>query len=295
MNISAFGITHIGGSRNTENQDTFFVGDGIFGVFDGHGPQGLAAAAAARDTLSAPGASFADADAAVIAVLPVAHDGRCNGTTASVLRVDKSTGALEVQHVGDSDVRYVDCLGQSEGVSLSADHSALSKEEFLRIQSLPAPAAFLYAVSGRSGGAPSPVFIPDAVGGWVQNPTGNYYSTVRNEWAAYLQIPCRSQLAMTRALGDVIMKPYGVIATPSVLTAPPLTEGRTRAIVMASDGVWDTSHYAEIGAIVSRPDLIGNAEAAAAAILAEALAKQSALLGGYGDNATVIVVYVSHT
>jgi serine/threonine protein phosphatase PrpC len=297
MNISAFGVTHIGGIRNTENQDTFFVGDGHYGVFDGHGSQGLAAARAARDTLSAPGATFAEADAAVCAALPVVQDGRCNGTTASVLRIDKSTGTLEVQHVGDSDVRYFDCQGEgdegSEGVSLSADHSALSKEEFLRIHALPAPAAFLYAVSSRSGGAPSPVFIPDEVGGWVQNPTGNYYSTVRNEWAAYLQIPCKTQLAMTRALGDVVMKPYGVIATPSVLTAPPLTEGRTRAIVMASDGVWDTSQYAEIGAIVSRPDLIGNAEAAAAAILAEVLAKQTTLLGAYGDNATVIVAYVS--
>jgi serine/threonine protein phosphatase PrpC len=125
----------------------------------------------------------------------------------------------------------------------------------------------------------------------VQNPIGNYYNTVRKEWAAYLQIPCRSQLAMSRALGDVVMKPYGVIATPSVLTAPPL--GKTRAIVMASDGVWDTSQYAEIGAIVRRPDHIGNAEAAAKAILAEALAKQTVLLGAYGDNATIIVVYVS--
>jgi serine/threonine protein phosphatase PrpC len=293
MNISAFGITHIGGSKNTENQDTFFVGDGLYGVFDGHGPQGLAAATAARDILSAPSATFAEADAAVCAVLPVAYDGRCNGTTASVLRIDKSTGALEVQHVGDSDVRYFDCLGQSEGVSLSADHGALSKDEFLRIRALPTPAAFLYAVSGRSGGAPRPVFIPDEVGGWIQNPTGNYYCTVRNEWAAYLQIPCKTQLAMTRALGDVVMKPYGVIAIPSVLTAPPLTEGVTRAIVMASDGVWDTSQYAEISAIVCRPDLIGNAEAAARTILTETLTKQTALLGTYGDNATVIVIYVS--
>ena len=266
------------------------MGDGHYGVFDGHGPQGLAAAAAARDILSAPGASFADADAAVVAALPITYDGRCNGTTASVLCVDKSTGALEVQHVGDSDVRYFDCDG--EGVSLSADHSALSKDEFLRIRALPTPASFLFAVSGHSGEAPRPVFTQDATGDWAVKSAGNYYCTVRNDWAAYLQIPSRSQLAMTRALGDVVMKPYGVIATPSVLTAPPLTEG-TRAIVMASDGVWDTSQYAEIGAIVRRPDLIGNASAAAAAIMAEALDKQRTLLGGYGDNATVIVVYIS--
>jgi serine/threonine protein phosphatase PrpC len=165
MNISAFGITHIGGSKNTENQDTFFVGDGIFGVFDGHGPQGLAAATAARDTLSAPAATFAEADAAVVAALPNTYDGRCNGTTASVLRVDKTTGALEVQHVGDSDVRYFDIGDKDDdGVSLSADHSALSKEEFLRIRALPTPAAFLYAVTSRSGGSQRPVFIPDASG-----------------------------------------------------------------------------------------------------------------------------------
>jgi serine/threonine protein phosphatase PrpC len=294
MNISAFGITHIGGPKNKENQDTFFVGDGHYGIFDGHGPQGLLASMTAQEVLKIPGASFADADAAVISALPVKYDGNCNGTTATVLSVDKTTGALEVQHVGDSDVRYYDG-DDREGISLSADHSALSMEEFLRIHALPIPASFLYAVSGRGGGVPSPVFIPDAAGSWRQNPTGNYYCTVRNEWAAYLQIPCRTQLAMTRALGDAVMKPYGVIATPSVLTASPLTEGGTRAIVMASDGVWDISQYADIGAIVHRPDLIGNAEAAAAAIMTEVLAKQTALLGAYGDNATVVVVYLNRS
>jgi serine/threonine protein phosphatase PrpC len=62
---------------------------------------------------------------------------------------------------------------------------------------------------------------------------------------------------------------------------------------MASDGVWDIMQYAAVGALLMKPDLIGNAEAAANAILTEALAKQTALLGLGGDNATVVVVYVS--
>ena len=62
---------------------------------------------------------------------------------------------------------------------------------------------------------------------------------------------------------------------------------------MASDGVWDIMHYASVGAILRRPDLIGNAEAAANAVLEAALVQQRTLLGSGGDNATVVVIYVS--
>ena len=294
MNISAFGITHIGGSKNKENQDTFFVGDGLYGVFDGHGLHGTACAAAGRDCLSRPDATFAEADAAVCAVDDIARGG---GTTASVLRLNHETGAAEVSHVGDSDVRWYDCSSdeesQSEGSPLTADHSPTSVDEYRRYQAAGSTALFQYA-KYHNWDTPRAIFVPDvSTGEPRQNPAGYYYSTVRNDWAANVEDrETRGMLAMTRALGDVDFKRIGVNAEPSVLTAPPLTLG-ARAYVLASDGVWDIMQYAAVGAILRRPDLIGNAEAAANALLEAALVQQQTLLGSGGDNATVVVVYVS--
>jgi serine/threonine protein phosphatase PrpC len=290
MNISAFGLTHIGGSKNKENQDTFFVGDGIYGVLDGHGVHGMACAAAARDCLSRPEATFAEADAAVC---PLGVGG--GGTTASILRLNRETGAAEVSHVGDSDVRWYDGT-VSEGTPLTADHSPTSVDEYRRYQAAGSTALFQYA-KYHNWDTPRTIFVPDtSTGEPRQNPAGYYYSTVRNEWASNIEDrDTRATLAMTRALGDIDFKPIGVTAEPSVLTAPPVPSGenQVRAYVMASDGVWDIMHYAAVGAILMRPDLIGNAEAAANAILAEALTQQRTLLGSGGDNATVVVIYVT--
>lgn len=288
MNISAFGITHIGGPKNKENQDTFLVGDGLYGVFDGHGLHGTACAMVARDCLSRTDATFAEADAAVCS----AGVGG-GGTTASVLRLNRETGAAEVSHAGDSDVRWYDSEG--EGIPLTADHSPTSVEEYRRYQAAGSTALFRYAKLNNRD-TPRAIFVPDvSTGEPRQNPAGYYYSTVRNEWAANVEDrDTHGLLAMTRALGDVDFKRIGVNAEPSVLTAPPLSSG-VRAYVMASDGVWDIMQYAAVGEILRRPDLIGNAEAAANALLEAALVQQRALLGSGGDNATVVVIYVSHT
>jgi len=294
MNISAFGITHIGGPKNKENQDTFFVGDGLYGVFDGHGVYGLAAATAARDCLRRPEATFAEADAAVCASCTIGGVVRGGGTTASILKLDRETGAAEVSHVGDSDVRWYDCSGESEGVALTADHCPTNVDEYRRYQAAGSTALFQYA-KYHNWDTPRTIFVPDvSTGEPSQNPAGYYYSTVRNEWAANVEDrDTRGTLAMTRALGDVDFKKIGVNAEPSVLTADPLPSAGTRAYVMASDGVWDIMQYAAVGAIVRKPELIRNAEAAANAVLTEALHQQRTLLGSGGDNATVVVIYVT--
>jgi len=286
MNISAFGITHIGGPKNKENQDTFFVGDGLYGVFDGHGLHGTACALAARDCLARPDATFAEADAVVCA-----SGVGGGGTTASVLRLNRETGAAEVSHVGDSDVRWYD--SQSEGVALTADHSPTSVEEYTRYQAAGSTARFQYA-KYHNWDTPRTIFVPDiSTGEPRQNPAGYYYSTVRNEWASNVEDrDTGATLAMTRALGDIDFKRIGVTAEPSVLTAGPIASG-VRAYVMASDGVWDIMQYAAVGALLMRPDLIGNAEAAATALLETALTQQRTLLGSGGDNATVVVIYVT--
>ena len=296
MSISAFGSTHIGGASNRENQDTFFVRERMFGVFDGHGRAGRQVAEKARDVfqdapldVSFP-ITFAQAEEAVRPLIPpYAISG--GGTTASVLYIDPITSECHVGHVGDSEVRYYD-TDEGAGVSLTADHSACSLEEFMRIQAMPVPGIFEFAA--RSPYGPRPVFL-NREGNWIMNPAGgNMYCTVRCDWAAYLVHPVREEhLAVTRALGDFHMKGCGVIAEPSVAVAPPPAQGITRAIVMASDGLWDAMKYEEVRAVVRDPSVLGRSEAATTALMTAAAAANAKHFGSSSDNITALVVYLT--
>jgi len=283
--LSAFGLSNIGG--NHENQDIFFIGDGLYGVVDGHGRGGKQIAADAAAVLAA-GGDFAAADAAVCS------SGLHGGATASVLSV--SEAGITVSHVGDSDVRYYDVGLDINGVSLTADHSATSLDEFLRIQKCPTPAEFIYPHQFMT----RPIFVKDANDTWILNPLGAFMrSTVRGDFSSYLESTGpfgRNRLAMSRALGDTHMKPYGVIAEPTVTTVDTLCPpAGIRAIVMASDGMWDTIQYAEVGEIVTRPDLVGNAEAAANALMELSMALTIKHFKSLGDNITIVVIYITDT
>lgn len=279
--MDAFGITNIGSYK--ENQDVFFIREGHYGILDGHGTGGKMMATEAAAILET-GGSFADADSVV------SNLGFNGGTTASVLSITEA--GCTVSHVGDSEVRYYD--GPGAGVSLTVDHSAASKEEFLRIQKTPMPAACIY-MSRMGGPFNRPIFVSDGSGDWIVNPAGGEYrNTVRGDWSTYLAAPYnREFLAVTRALGDVTMKPYGVIAEPNVMTVGPPEPGVTRAIVMGSDGLWDTIQYEEVGAIVMRPDLVGHAEAAAKELMNTSLALTMKHFKKGGDNVTIVVVYIT--
>jgi len=290
--ISAFGSTHIGGANNNENQDTFFIGDHMFGVFDGHGVGGKTVAETACAAFAAASLDssfpeiFAAAEEAVARIgLPVTH--RDGGTTASCLYIDYD-GYCQVGHVGDSEVRYYDDV---DGVSLTADHSACSLEEFKRIKGTSDPSRFEFTARPPNGVA-RPVFVKRA-GEWIMDPRGgNFYCTARRDWATYVVSPDEERLAVTRAIGDFSMKPYGVSAEPTITTVGPPAAGVTRAIVLASDGLWDAMTYDEVGAIVRRPDLIGNAEATTA-LMEAALAASNKMFGSSADNTTAIVVYMT--
>ena len=99
---------------------------------------------------------------------------------------------------------------------------------------------------------------------------------------------------MTRALGDLNMKPHGVSAVPSVVTNEQPAPGTVRAVVVASDGLWDVLLPAEVSTIVRRPEFLASqdADAAVAALMAAALKKGIDLFGTNHDNVTAIVVYV---
>jgi serine/threonine protein phosphatase PrpC len=205
-------------------------------------------------------------------------------------------GTCRVAAVGDSEVRVFDD-NESDGLTLSADHSTSSLEEFRRIHDVaPAtrfeftnPPAAYHFIYGKK-----PVFIQGADSKWMLDLSGGYtYSTVRKDWSAYVVGRDGEQLAMTRALGDFNMKHSGIIATPSEMSIGPPPAGVVRAIVMASDGLWDAMQYAEVRDIVRNPAHLGNAEAATTALMEAALAAGATHFGSNSDNVTVIVVYVT--
>jgi len=290
------------GNRN-ENQDTFFIGTHMFGVFDGHGDKGLSCAETACKVFANASLDagfskldagfskiFADAENTVKIVCPHTYHG-AGGTTASILYIDPLEGYCKVAHVGDSEVRYYDTEG--DGVSLTSDHSPTSLEEFHRIRSqitIPAEHEFqkYSAFSAR------PVFIKSN-DEWIMDPKGgNKYCTVRNDWGTYLVCPDTGQrLAVTRALGDFNMKRCGVSAEPTITTVDKPAPNVIRAIVMASDGLWDIMQYAEVGAIVRTPAVLGNAEAATTVLMAAAKASAKKHFGDNADDITAIVVYMT--
>ena len=284
--ISAFGATDIGGSA--ENQDTFLVSQNMFVVADGHGRGGARAAAVATAAFVAAEERpmtelFAEAEEAVRPLFPGAFS-TGGGTTLSALRIG-ADGSCEVAHVGDSEVRYFD--SEDSGVALTADHSACSLDEFLRLRAFPSPARCEFAGTAR------PVFVY-ADGNWRFNLAGSgHHCTVRGDWATYLISPMGENLAITRAIGDFAMKEFGVIAEPTIMTAPPPAAGTVRAIVMASDGLWDAMLYESVAAIVRRPDLLGDAEGATKVLMSVALETARRCFGTHIDNITAVVVYVS--
>lgn len=303
------------------------------GVFDGHGTYGAeiaqaaATVAATQPTSTEPTALMAileDAARSVIAtaVPDAIREGGAiyrrlawggmgapvrGGTTATICRI-ADDGSMTVSHLGDSDCIFWDT--DDGRPSDTADHTASSVTEFERIIRDHPRAGFRFDDQGGRllrGRAPRPVFVrgdpplapshvttpPEAP--WILNPAGGYcYSDVRGSWGVYFEAPDGQEaLAMTRAIGDFHLKRYGLSIVPSVRSAPPPAPGRTRAIVTASDGLWDAVQYAEVRDLVRRPDLLGNAAAATAELLRWGLEKAHRHFGPVCDNITVAVTYVT--
>jgi len=277
--------THIGGSYNTENQDAFLTAERRFCLADGHGKKGKQVAEAVCALLCA---STDDAETSFTAAENAVKDVD-GGSTASLLEID-ADGTCRLAHVGDSEVRYFD-TDDGEGIGLTADHSPVSLDEFRRIHALNLGTDFTF------GGSPRylpyrQVFVPGVDGtDWVMNPLDGFeYCNVRREWSAYVTTPLRDRLAMTRAIGDFHMKSHGVICTPSISTVAPAAG--TRAIVMASDGLWDAMQYDEVRAIVRNPECMADAELAATRLLDATLETGSRLFGTRLDNVSLGVIYV---
>jgi serine/threonine protein phosphatase PrpC len=269
-------------------QDCIRYNDTTIVVCDGHGEDGHLFANSAADFLIAAAHAdllqlFADATAHVHAALSI-HPG---GSTCTYVKIHP-TRALTVANLGDSAVRYWDAPGA--GTLVTADHSPCSLEEFVRVTAL--GGRCLFSNDGHRYRSKEPTFVPAADGSFRFNVEG--VITVKNchhDPAAYLEAPATVvRLAVTRAFGNYALIPYGLSTIPAVNMVPPPPEGVRRAVVIASDGLWDVMSNESIGAIVCGA---ASAESAAATLLTAALAAGRALFGApVQDNTTVAVVYL---
>lgn len=232
------------------------------------------------------------------------------GTTASVLRI-ATDGSLSVANVGDSDivvfdgpsVTHGDAGHRDPGRTLIADHTPTSLDEWTRVHAAHPATRFRFNNPRQPWGPDRPVWVPrtdpilnpETDSAWGLNPRGGYlYTDVRNTWGAYVTVGDGSEsLAMTRALGDFHLKRHGVIAIPECQEAPAPAAGTTRAVILGSDGLWDSLQFEEARDLVYRADLVGRPDEATAALLALGRAKAVEKFGPVTDNIICAVVYIT--
>ena len=270
---------------------------------DGHGPEGHVFAQTVVDFQMASSTTnlndlFKETDEHLRTTISPKHSSTVSGTTCSFLSFDDETRTIHAGNVGDSTIRYWDTVG--DGVSVSYDHSPTDVSEYQRVLAAGGVCLF-HDNTNRYLKGKQPIFTQKE-SSFVLNTGGSYYiKNVRKDPAAYLESPPSSfeyghkpRLAMTRSFGDWILSPYGLISTPNTTTLPYPTEGVTRAIVMASDGLWDVALDNAIGAIVRDPVYLDSRDSAGAtaALMDLALDSGRKLFGPHVDNISIVVAYI---
>ena len=293
--IRAAGRTAIGGARNRENQDMFLISGRQFCVADGHGKAGKNVAELVRATVETapPDMSFEElfafADDNVQMMLDGSPATTSSGTTLSLVKID-TDGTCRIAHVGDSEVRCYDS-DEGEGTSWTHDHDPCCIREFHRIRNAVGEPNIVFYHPGCL--FKRPVFV-EKDGEWSMNSQGGFVKcNVRDEWMSYVFTEGGGYLAMTRAIGDFHMRSAGIISIPDVMVIEPLKSG-TRAVVLASDGLWDSMHYKEVRAIVRHPECLANVELAADRLMEATLTRGTELFGRELDNITLIVIYIQY-
>lgn len=254
------------------NQDTAVVSllpesSGVFlSVFDGHGADGRsisrAAAAFVRRALTKAAAEDAFDPAAVLSLaLPAANDAlpaaeaHVSGTTAIVAILKPSH--VTVGCVGDSRCvlgREAEAGKDWQAIDLSVDQKPDVAEERARIE----------GAGGKVSGG----------GAWDGEITRVWHEGVG--------------VAVSRSLGDHVLKKVGVSAEP-VVTTRELDE-RDSLLILASDGLWEfvSSHEAVALAQTHRPD----ADAAGRALCKLAARRWRRESGDYRDDISIICVFL---
>lgn len=243
----------------------------LFGVFDGHGPNGHDVAGYCKKRLPEelmklpslvpdPSSAFGTAFHAVNDCL-LESDSSVSGTTAVMAQLHERR--LTVAWVGDS--RCVLASTVSDGMvraqQLTHDHKPDCAEERGRIEEN----------NGR-------VDRSKNLGGEEVGP-----------FRVWLGIAPILGLAMSRSLGDTLAHSVGVISTPDIVTRDLVPEDRF--MILATDGVWEWLTCDEAVEIVAG---CSNLEVGCKKLVQAARQKWRAAGDGYIDDITAIVVEFAH-
>jgi len=196
----------------------------VVGVYDGHGDVGHHASSFAKDHISehllSDSRLESDPEKAMkeayrktcVALGKSGIDTRVSGSTA--VTVLRHKGQLVIGNVGDS--RAVlgrqDKGGQAQAIDLTKDQTPKRADERQRVSK--AKGVMHPSVGMLPGGGLGYMGDPR-----VWDPSGMY------------------GLAMTRSIGDTMVKKSGVIAVPEVSTKK--IDSRDKMIIVGSDGIWD--------------------------------------------------------
>jgi len=233
------------------------------------------------------------------------------GTTASVCVVQRVLPSgdwrLVCANVGDSLCLLYPQSGNYE--FLSVDHGPESEEEYARIQSLdptthPIKITAVYDKRNvlrkfecprvfREDGTKDPLLSASP---WEH---GLHPTNVRYEPSVYaVTSPPAGEdtlcIAMTRSLGDFYGHPFGLTHRPSI-TVHTLPSDADFAVVVASDGVWDSWKYEDLGALLQTQRAAGmDIERMAQAALSESLLRAAASFGVSSlDDASLALLVVA--
>ena len=270
--LSLSGTKNIGGARNKENQDVFFVceaaetGTTAMGIFDGHGTLGQLAAVTAsesvKNSINTSGFREAFAENSKNVFKTMFHMAHEAIQSVFVNKYDETRvkfgvpqyksdgfwmpisggttasvvviidGRIHAAHVGDSTI--VLRQADTSTVVLGEEHSVGSMTEYQRMRKVSTDVRFEY---DNTKGANTNVFYLDSLGTVQKNEKGFYYKNIHEEFADLVSADGMS-LAFTRTLGDFTLQKHGVSHEPSYTSVDVGPTGPI-LVIAASDGVWD--------------------------------------------------------
>lgn len=281
---------------NPINQDQCIVSEDEdkykFIVADGHGPNGECVAHIVAKSLS-KGLTFQETETNVVDYLKEIHPNACfvngklidnghlvrGGSVATRISLDKDTGYLIVEYLGDC----LALLCKATGFELltDEDHCPTNPNERDYMIAVDPRIKLLYTKNGMS---PQPIWNPD---GSMNDPLSS--CTVRGDPSCSIGDGIHS-IAISRSFGD---RHFGyILSKESSVNFVPREKLVNSAIVLASDGLWDCAMFEEIRQIVMRPSIFGNAQLAVDSIMEFAKIAYERNFGTNVDDITVIVVYM---
>ena len=144
----------------------------------------------------------------------------------------------------------------SNVIEVTRKHSADNLREYDRVCKLEGPKLhFIYDDKVPRFSKIGCLPLYDATPVMNPAPEHGYYKNVRKEFGCGVCIPNGSFISMTRAIGDVAFKPYGIVPVPEIVSIDlaALPKGVEYCLIGVTDGVDDNWLHEHIAKFVTDP------------------------------------------